>query len=168
MDDFGMLARDFGFRAQGKSAPMKSSSSSDDNHIINDVFGGPPKFTNNRSTTSATSDIDYDSIFSHNETKSKSSLPVYDKPVYDDDDIFDGLPGMKSKSMHSVSGDDNIFFASMTGSQSDHFDDLLGNLGGGRNKTSSGFDDLFSGFGTASTFRYSAFFISINSFNYFN
>lgn len=143
MDDFGMLARDFGFRPQGKSAPMKSdggdfrsrpppSSSpspspfvADENPIFNDVFGGPPKFTNNTRSTPAMSDIDYDSIFknssstNNNEAKNKSTssnLPVYDKPVYDDD-IFDGLPGMKSKSMHSASAryEENIF-ASMTSS----------------------------------------------------
>ncbi|KVI11469.1 auxilin-related protein 2 isoform X1 [Cynara cardunculus var. scolymus] len=187
MDDFGMLARDFGFRPQGKSAPMKSdgvdfrsrapSSSSpfvaEENQIFSDVFGGPPKFTNNNSrSTSAMSDIDYDSIFKNsastnsNEAKSKSTspnLPVYDKPVYDDD-IFDGLPGMKSKSMHSASAryEDNIF-ASMTASppkrsqQSDHFDDLLGNLGRTekveppKHKTSKsprGLDDLLPGFGS--------------------
>ncbi|XP_023738676.1 auxilin-related protein 2 [Lactuca sativa] len=190
MDDFGMLARDFGFRPQGKSAPMKSdggdfrsrpppSSSpspspfvADENPIFNDVFGGPPKFTNNTRSTPAMSDIDYDSIFknssstNNNEAKNKSTssnLPVYDKPVYDDD-IFDGLPGMKSKSMHSASAryEENIF-ASMTSSppkrsqQSDHFDDLLGNLGRAEkveppkqkaSKSSRGFDDLLPGFGS--------------------
>ncbi|KAJ9548809.1 hypothetical protein OSB04_021352 [Centaurea solstitialis] len=199
MDDFGMLARDFGFRPQGKSAPMKSdggdfhrrpppSSSSpppfaaaEEDQIFNDVFGGPPKFTNtssnNSRSASAMSDIDYDSIFkssastnSANEAKSKSTssnLPVYDKPVYDDD-IFDGLPGVKSKSMHSASAryeDENIF-ASMAASsppkrsqQSDHFDDLLGNLGRTEkvehpkhkaSKSARGFDDLLPGFGSGS------------------
>ncbi|KAL4572304.1 hypothetical protein LXL04_019076 [Taraxacum kok-saghyz] len=190
MDDFGMLARDFGFRPQGKSAPMKSDSgdfrsrpppssspspspfAADDNQIFNDVFGGPPKFTNNTRSTPAMSDIDYDSIFknssstNNSEAKSKSTssnLPVYDKPVYDDD-IFDGLPGMKSKSMHSASAryEENIF-ASMASSppkrsqQSDHFDDLLGNLGRAEkveppkqkaSKSPRGFDDLLPGFGS--------------------
>ncbi|KAI3514768.1 hypothetical protein L1887_13452 [Cichorium endivia] len=187
MDDFGMLARDFGFRPQGKSAPMKSdtgdfrsrpqsSSSSfaaDENQLFSDVFGGPPKFTSNsRSPPAMSADIDYDSIFknssstNNNEAKSKSTssnLPVYDKPVYDDD-IFDGLPGMKSKSMHSTSAryEENIF-ASMTSSppkrsqQSDHFDDLLGNLGRAEkveppkqkaSKSPRGFDDLLPGFGS--------------------
>lgn len=153
MDDFGILARDFGFKPQGKSAPMKSdtgdvrtrpqSSSSassfaaaNDDPIFNDVFGGPPKFTNNNSrSTTAMSDIDYDSIFKTNEAKTKSTssnLPVFDKPVYDDD-IFDGLPGVKSKSMYSSSTrfEDNVF-ASMSSSspkQSDHFDDLFAGFG---------------------------------------
>ncbi|KAK1421875.1 hypothetical protein QVD17_24570 [Tagetes erecta] len=177
MDDFGILARDFGFRPQGKSAPMKSdtgdfrtrppsSSSSSftagDDPIFNDVFGGPPKFTNK--STTAMSDIDYDSIFKSNEAKTKSAssnLPVYDKPVYDDD-IFDGLPGVKSKSMHpsSTRYEDNIF-ASMTSSppkrsqQSDHFDDLLGNIGRTEkvepptHKSPRGLDDLLPGFGSS-------------------
>ncbi|KAL8237140.1 hypothetical protein R6Q59_018221 [Mikania micrantha] len=184
MDDFGILARDFGFRPQGKSAPMKSdggdlrsrppSSSSpfaaDDDRIFNDVFGGPPKFNNNNPrSTPAMSPIDYDSIFknsSSNEAKTKSAssnLPVYDKPVYDDD-IFEGLPGVKSKSMYSASTryEDNIF-ASMSASppkrsqQSDHFDDLLGNLGRTEKvdppshkaaRSPSGLDDLLPGFGS--------------------
>ncbi|KAI3810888.1 hypothetical protein L1987_20519 [Smallanthus sonchifolius] len=187
MDDFGILARDFGFRPQGKSAPMKSdagdfrsrppsSSSSfaaDDDRIFNDVFGGPPKFaSNNFRSTPAMPDIDYDSIFKNsssainNEAKTKSASsnsPVYDKPVYDDD-IFDGLPGVKSKSMYSSSTrfEDDVF-ASMTSSppkrsqQSDHFDDLLGNLGRTEKveppthkaaRSARGLDDLLPGFGS--------------------
>ncbi|XP_076918528.1 auxilin-related protein 1-like isoform X2 [Bidens hawaiensis] len=133
MDDFGILAQDFGFKPQGKSAPMKSTMSND---------------------------IDYDSIFKNsnnnntNEVKSKSgfsSLPVYDKPVYDDD-IFEGLPGMKSKPMYSGSGrfDDNVF-SSVGGTPSDDFDDLLGNLGRTEkveHKAVRGFDDLLPGFGS--------------------
>ncbi|KAI3802052.1 hypothetical protein L1987_30176 [Smallanthus sonchifolius] len=187
MDDFGILARDLGFRPQGKSAPMKSDAgdfrsrppsspspfAADDDRIFNDVFGGPPKFANNNSrSTPAMPDIDYDSIFKNsssavnNEPKTKSAssnLPVYDNPVYDDD-IFDGLPGVKSKSMYSSSTrfEDDVF-ASMTSSppkrsqQSDHFDDLLGNLGRKEkveppthkaSRSSRGLDDLLPGFGS--------------------
>ncbi|KAI7755769.1 hypothetical protein M8C21_012497 [Ambrosia artemisiifolia] len=163
MDDFGILARDFGFKPQGKSAPMKSSSN-------------PPR------STPVMSDIDYDSIFNssssannnninNNEPRFKSvnniNMPVYDKPVYDDadadDDIFDGLPGLKSnKSVYSSAPmrfEDDVF-ASVLKSKSppkrnqhsDGFDDLLGNLGKtdkvGASKDLSGFDDLFSGFGS--------------------
>ncbi|XP_071723289.1 auxilin-related protein 2-like [Rutidosis leptorrhynchoides] len=195
MDDFGTLARDFGFKPQGKSAPMKSdgdyrnrsqSSSppftSDENQIFNDVFKGPPKFTssNNTRSTPVMSDIDYDSIFKNpasmntDEPENKpvsSNLPVYDKPVYDDDDgvggdIFDGLPGVKSKPMHhSASARYDNIFASMSGSpskrtqQNDHFDDLLGSLGGRTekvelpahktSKSPRGFDDLLPGFGSS-------------------
>ncbi|KAL4587879.1 hypothetical protein LXL04_000754 [Taraxacum kok-saghyz] len=192
MDDFGMLAKDFGFRPQGKSAPMKSSGgdrrsrhspssatlSADGNGIFNDVFGGPPKYTNNNAnskSTSSMSDFDYDSIFkdsvsaNNNEAKTKptsSNSPVYDKPVYDDD-VFDGLPGIKSKPISSSSSgryDDNIF-ASMTSSPpkpsplTDHFDDLFSNLGRTEKAQPSkhqydqsprGFDELISGFGSGS------------------
>lgn len=182
MDDFGMLARDFGFRPQGKSAPMRSdgtrppSSSAtvtEDNQILSDVFGGPPKHTNNSKSTSAMTDFDYDVIFknsasmNNDEAKSKATfvnLPVYDKPVYDVD-IFDELPGLKSKSMSSSASSrykENTF-ASMTTSppkrnqRSDNLDDLMGNLSRAqkvestkqnRSKSPSGFDDLISGFGS--------------------
>ncbi|XP_023731011.2 auxilin-related protein 2 [Lactuca sativa] len=190
MDEFGMLAKDFGFRPQGKSAPMKSiggdrrsrnspssaTFAADGKDIFNDVFGGPPKYTNSNSkSTSSMSDFDYDSIFkdsvspSNNETKTKptsSNSPVYDKPVYDDD-IFDGLPGIKSTPVSSSSPrryDDNIF-ASMNSSppkpspQSGHFDDLFSSLGrtekaqpskNQSNKSPGGFDDLIPGFGSGS------------------
>ncbi|XP_024981481.1 auxilin-related protein 1-like isoform X2 [Cynara cardunculus var. scolymus] len=182
MDEFGMLAKDFGFRPQGKSAPMKSEGSrppfssstiAEEDHMFSDVFGGTPKNTNNSKSTSAMADFDYDAIFknstssNNDEAKSKATslnLPVYDKPVYDDD-IFDGLPGLKSKSMSSSASpryEDNIF-ASMTTSppkrsqQSDHFDDLMGSLGRTekvestrhhRTKSPRGFDDLIPGFGS--------------------
>ncbi|KAI3786849.1 hypothetical protein L1987_40867 [Smallanthus sonchifolius] len=188
MDDFGILARDFGFKPQGKSAPMKSDGgdfrnrppsspspfAADENQLFTDAFAVPSKFTNsNPRPAPAMSDIDYDSIFksssstNNNEAKSKSvssGLPVYDKPLYDDD-IFDGLPGMKSKSMYSAASgryEDNIF-ASMSASppkrsqQSDHFDDLLGNLGRTEkveshkhkaNRSPRGLDDLLPGFGS--------------------
>lgn len=182
MDDFGMLAKDFGYRPQGKNAPMKStgvdrrsrpnsSFNSDGNDMNNDVFSGSTKYTNNNSkSTSSMSDFDYDSIFnnsnSNNDVKSKprasnsnsNNSPVYDKPVYDDDDddIFDGLPGMKSKQVNSV-GDVDIF-ASIP-KQSDQFDDLLGSLGRSTkaepirqrsDKSPGGLDDLIPGFGSSS------------------
>lgn len=189
MDDFGMLARDLGFRPQGKSTPMKPSSSAtatEENHIFSDVFGGPPKHTNSSKSTSAMTDFDYDVIFKNSaptnneEAKSKATsvkLPVYDKPAYDND-IFDGLSGLKSKSMSSSASpryEENIF-ASMSTSpskrnqQSDHFDDLKGNPSRAqkvaptkqnRSKSPSGFDDLIPGFGSgrpATSNRYYASF----------
>ncbi|KAK9070802.1 hypothetical protein SSX86_011204 [Deinandra increscens subsp. villosa] len=177
MDDFGILARDFGFKPQGKSAPMKSDSSdyrsrpppssfaAGENPIFSDVFSRPPVSTNSNSRSKpAMSDIDYDSIFknssSTNNSEAKTKSASSNLPVYDDD-IFDGLPGMKSKSTYSASGryDDNIFAASsMTGSpskrsqQSDHFDDLLGNIGRTEKhkatKSPRGLDDLVPGFGS--------------------
>ncbi|THF96656.1 hypothetical protein TEA_011570 [Camellia sinensis var. sinensis] len=99
MDEFGMLARDFGFKPQGKSAPMASSKANfsavgsdgidrhdrtssssspfvDDHNrdglLFNDVFGGPPKHTNTNNSKSASSlsDFDYDSIFKSSSTSS--------------------------------------------------------------------------------------------------
>ncbi|KAI3694858.1 hypothetical protein L1987_77839 [Smallanthus sonchifolius] len=185
MDDFGILARDFGFKPQGKSAPMKSDGgdfrsrppsspslfAADENQLFTDVFTVPSKFNNsNPRPAPVKSDIDYDSIFknssstNNNEAKSKSEssgLPVYDKPLYDDD-IFDGLPGMKSKSMYSAASgryEDDIFASTSPkrSQQSDHFDDLLGNLGRTEkveshkhkaNRSPRGLDDLLPGFGS--------------------
>ncbi|KAI3682549.1 hypothetical protein L1987_82605 [Smallanthus sonchifolius] len=139
MDEFGKLSKDFGFRPQGKSAPMKPSGgdrrsrpasssttfATDGNDMFNDAFGGPPKYTNsNWKSTSSRSDFDYDSISkdwesaNNNEMKSNpksSNSPVYDKPLYDDD-AFDGLPGINSKSVSSSASpryEDNVL-ASMT------------------------------------------------------
>ncbi|CDP04001.1 unnamed protein product [Coffea canephora] len=189
MDDLDVLARDFGFRPQGKSNPMRSeggdrrsssarSSSSAafyddhgsnrDGFLFNDVFGGPPRYSNNNKSSSPGNDFDYDSIFkssssatansnSNNHPKT-SSAPVYDKPVYDED-IFDGLPGMKSKSESSAGKFDDDVFASMaspprrsqsnnsSNNRNDQFDDLLGKLGrnernNNKSSSSAGFDDL--------------------------
>ncbi|CAA3029767.1 Hypothetical predicted protein [Olea europaea subsp. europaea] len=192
MDDLDVLARDFGFRPQGKSNPMRSEQadrrparSVDDQKrdglLFNDVFGGPPKYTSssssNNSNKPAVSDFDYESIFkseskisnSNTGGNKMSSFPVYDKPVYDDDDdIFDGLPGLKSKlATSSVRFDDNVFasIASPRSTKSrnqNDFDDLLGNLGGNdkfgesinkssnakSSSTSRGLDDLLAGFGS--------------------
>lgn len=228
MDDFpGLLARDFGFRPQGKSAPMAatrstgttqnlgtgsaaetptrsfystseqrksgsflddhdslfSSSSSTNFHSdsnqknqaigglggggFGDVFGGPPKYTNKSSSLSedrrgggnGASSFDYDSIFqgSNDQGAKSSSLPVYDKPVYDDD-IFEGVPGLKSSSSNSVKYDFDVF--SSPPKSAAQFDDLLGNLG--RKQEPKGpkekkvapepptFDDLLPGFGGTS------------------
>lgn len=156
MDDFGLFARDLGFRPQGKSAPMAPSKGSDGrarssssfvDDQFDDVFGGPPKYNNSSSsgnkTASSMSDFDYDSIFKAssssvtNDSKISSSSPVYDKPVYDED-IFDGLPGLKSKSTSSSSSSkvmlDTDAFETVSSqnrnqNQSSAFDDLLGNFG---------------------------------------
>lgn len=159
-----MLARDFGFKPAGKSAPMRSdggdrrtssvrSSNSSplfddpDSLLYKDVF---TKSSNNNSKYSSMSDFNYDSIFksnsntnnNHNNNNKMSSMPVYDKPVYDED-IFDGLPGLKSKSVTEKSasavGFDDDVFAKMTSPpqpkhKDDHFGDLLGNLKGNEKK----------------------------------
>ncbi|PSR94990.1 Auxilin-related protein [Actinidia chinensis var. chinensis] len=178
MDDFGTLARDLGYRPQGKSTPLVGSDvgdrwnqslSSSSSVLFNDVFGGPPKHTstNNNKSASSLSDFDYDSIFksslasasSVSDSKNRSSSPVYDKPVYDED-IFDGLPGLKSKSTSASVRNDEDMFAGISSppkrnqKQSAPFDDLLGNLGRTEksepknNKSARGLDDLLPGFGS--------------------
>lgn len=165
MNDFdGLLSSDFGLKLQGKSAPMsasksksRSSSSSlnfdlgsgtsnfDPDAVLGsrgaqkkppgreefgDLFGGPPKSKDNS--------FYFDSMFAQG-SKSSSSLPVYDKPVYDDD-IFEGLPGVKSFGSTSLSGK----------KYGDEFKSVpvpvssppTGKAGGG-----SAFDDLLGGFG---------------------
>ncbi|KAJ6729279.1 AUXILIN/CYCLIN G-ASSOCIATED KINASE-RELATED [Salix viminalis] len=208
MDDFtGLLARDFGFKPQGKSAPMapprrtnnyssnfnlgsggpvhtRSSSSNKtaplfDNHagtdglLFNDVFGGPPQYSVSRGGASTTAlSFDHDSIFKEQNSKS-ASLPIFDKPVYDDD-IFDGLRGLKSSSSGGGSAsspkfDDAFRSVSSPPKKQQHgrpvrdsspFDDLLGNLGketeskgerGRVDKDSAAFDDLLPGFGRLSS-----------------
>ncbi|KAJ0626809.1 putative Chaperone J-domain superfamily [Helianthus annuus] len=151
MDEFGILAKDFGFRPQGKSAPMKSTGgdrrsrptsssttfTADGNDMFHDVFGGGPKFTNSNSkSTSSMTDFDYDSIFkdsvsvnNKNNNEMKSKPRVSNSPVYDDD-MFDKTVSSSANLRY----DDDVF-ASVSGysnkqsQQSDQFDDLLGNLG---------------------------------------
>ncbi|MBA0700287.1 hypothetical protein Goari_005594, partial [Gossypium aridum] len=197
MDDFpGLLAKDFGIKPQGKSAPMapprnpssgtnygfgsdfirssygnhRSSSNSifddqdRDGLMFNDVYGGPPKYSSeSRATAEQTSSNDYDSFFKD------SKPPVFDKPVYDDD-LFDGLPGVKSSSSASAAKYDNVFGISQSTSRSrdkfpgsSPFDDLLGNLGTKESETKTKsekmkaekdaplFDDLLPGFGRSSS-----------------
>uniref|UniRef100_A0A2P2L945 Uncharacterized protein MANES_12G058900 n=1 Tax=Rhizophora mucronata TaxID=61149 RepID=A0A2P2L945_RHIMU len=214
MDDFPVfMGRDFGFKPQGRSAPMappratvnnisssinygsaaRSSSHpifDDHDHrgdggaadglLFKDVFGGPPKYAESRvgggggggggstATVSSTA-FDYDSIFKDQNAKS-ASLPVFDKPVYDED-IFDGLPGLKSVSSVSSSSAakfDDVFASIGKSSSPKHkaqssspFDDLLGNLGkkdrelkkeaSKVEKDSPLFDDLLPGFGRSSS-----------------
>ncbi|XP_011008205.1 PREDICTED: auxilin-related protein 1-like [Populus euphratica] len=208
MDDFpGLLARDFGYKPQGKSAPMAPPRNTNidntnfnlgsggsvhirspfsnksapifDDHVgtdsllFNNAFDGPLKYSESRGGASTTtSSFDYDSIFKDQNSKS-ASLPVFDKPVYDED-IFDGLPGLKNSSTDGDSASapkfDNVF-ASVSSPPKQHrrpparesspFDDLLGNLGKKETesktesrkveKNSTAFDDLLPGFGGSSS-----------------
>lgn len=162
-DDFSSLARDFGIRPQGKSAPMAKRSSSkpswsstlppnphDAAPFSNPTFDAPPP------PSRGSTDFADDSVFhaSKNDPakSSSSALPVYDKPVYDDD-IFEGVPGMKSAS--DVNFDD-VFASNYSSSP---YDDLLGGFTKGAadrkaasgksdpvRQSSSGFDGLIPGF----------------------
>lgn len=72
--------------------------------------------------------------------------PVFDKPVYDDDDdIFDGVPGLKSSSKVSY---DDVFAPGGSAAAAAAFDDLLGRLGKSEKveKGAADFDDLIPGF----------------------
>ncbi|CAL4898814.1 unnamed protein product [Urochloa decumbens] len=91
-----------------------------------------------------------------------SSMPVYDKPVYDDD-IFDGVPGVKSSSSRF----EDVFGSSQGHATPPAFDDLIGDFGKksqGREEVEkrktrpaaaapAGFDDLIPGFGGRSSPR---------------
>ncbi|KAL6638449.1 hypothetical protein ACP70R_023944 [Stipagrostis hirtigluma subsp. patula] len=185
MDDFqGLLARDFGLRPQGKAAPMSAARSSSTSGSAwtnprsasasaaaapsyDDLFGSapPPK-----STPSPSLDAIFDSFKEPSAAappKPKhSSMPVFDKPVYDDD-IFDGVPGVKSSSARY----DDVFGGSQAPPPA--YDDLLGELGkkpeakeevDDKRKPqpaapSTGFDDLIPGFGGRSSPRQRAHYL---------
>eukprot|EP01018_Ginkgo_biloba_P017920 Gb_06489 [translate_table: standard] len=206
MEDLpSLLQRDYGFKPQGKSAPMSASrginssefninintggngkSSSlgrgkslhEDDDIFNisqnlnthtnfnvydDVFGGPPKYTNPSSQPHTT--MGYEDIFqSFSPAAKPSSVPVYDAPVYDED-IFGGVRGVKSSSTVTY---DDVFSGRSTSPSPASIEDLLGGFGGmepgakGSTLSNSqqsggvnqeepipGFDDLIPGFGNS-------------------
>ncbi|KAH9793962.1 auxilin-related protein 2 [Citrus sinensis] len=198
MDEFpSLLARDFGFKPQGKSAPMAPSRANNSSFVLgsnasefpkssslrstavfddhdrdgpffNDVFVGPPKYSSTSAVDSRSgnaSSFDYGSL---SDSSNANSMPVYDKPVYDDDvDIFKGLPGLRTSSTPAAAASssgakfDDVF-ASFSRSSAKHesaresspLDDLLGNLGKKETesrvkseKDVSAFDDLLPGFG---------------------
>ncbi|KAL1301166.1 hypothetical protein HN51_045808 [Arachis hypogaea] len=202
MNDFdGLLATDFGFKPQGKSAPMAASKGSSnfatassslnfdlgskpprtsnsfsggtdslfsdhktqDSGGFGDIFGGSARFAD-KSDGRGTSDAAFnlDSMFSS--SRSVNLPPVYDKPVYDDD-IFDGVPGLKSTTSSSKAAYEDVFAGASGGSGSggSAFDDLLGGFGKAEqdSKSSSGrrlekedkgvadFDELLPGFGSS-------------------
>ncbi|CAD5327720.1 unnamed protein product [Arabidopsis thaliana] len=204
MDDFtGLLARDFGLKPQGKSAPMASQSNSSaadfntfassysfataagkksdslpvfddpgrdgDDLLFKDVFSGPPppKYgsSSGDSRSPSAPAFDYDAMFKEPKSKSASSMPVYDKPVYDDEDVFESIPELKIPSTSSQSARFENVFSSISSSPTKHrkqnsspFDDLMGNNLGKKGadsdreeKGSSIFDDLIPGFGRTSS-----------------
>ncbi|KAF4369752.1 hypothetical protein F8388_018809 [Cannabis sativa] len=133
---------------------------------LGDIMGGSARFTTKSDSPRANSAFNFDSMFpSSTETGSKSSEPVYDKPVYDDDDdIFNGVPGLTS-STSKVKFED--VFSSVSSSppkRNSPFDDLLGGFGKAEpqwkstgairpektDRSASNFDDLLPGFGATS------------------
>ncbi|XP_061346827.1 auxilin-related protein 2-like [Gastrolobium bilobum] len=185
MNDFdGLLASDFGFKPQGKSAPMapppKGSSNlkfdfgSRSNSLHADsIFGSSGTRKNHDADgfgdlfagggserRGADAPFNLDSAYSRADgdfgsRSANSPPPVYDKPVYDDD-IFDGVPGLKSTTAKVKYND--VFASSATPEGGvGAFDDLLGGFGrqskssGGKrsekdNKGVPDFDDLLAGF----------------------
>lgn len=196
MDDFkGLLARDFGLKPQGKSAPMAPQSNSsaadfstfassynfanagkksDSSPVFDDlgrdgddllfkdadVFSAPQKYGSSSDSPSPSAPaFDYDAMFK--ERASPKSMPVFDKPVYDDEDVFDAIPERKIPSTSSQSARFEDVFSNISSSSSpakhrkqnsSPFDDLMGNnLGHRETQSSSVFDDLIPGFGRTSS-----------------
>ncbi|KAG6603407.1 Auxilin-related protein 2, partial [Cucurbita argyrosperma subsp. sororia] len=202
MNDFeGLLATNYGFKPQGKAAPMAASkgtsninnpttspnfdlgsrasfrstknsnslsgSLADDHDSLNrsvsahenrefggldDLLGESSRFSRKSESRAGDSDVNFDSLF-HGAGNSgqpvASNLPVYDKPVYDDD-IFDGIPGLKNSSKVQY---DDVFSSMSSPPKADSaFDDLLGGFSksGGVSKSKDkeipAFDDLIPGF----------------------
>ncbi|KAK7316930.1 hypothetical protein RJT34_00753 [Clitoria ternatea] len=117
------------------SFAANSSASFDD-----DLFGSRSKSVN--------ASFNLDSVFPPSGATASASksvnLPVYDKPLYDDD-VFDSVPGLKTSS--KVSYDDVFAHAAA-------FDDLLGGFGKSKrseknDKGVADFDDLIPGFGSS-------------------
>ncbi|EXB53536.1 hypothetical protein L484_007907 [Morus notabilis] len=160
MNDFeGLLASDFGFKPS-KSVPMATSSSSSSTNRSNFDLGSRSArassddrdsifSTAQRShgfggagTKSAGSAYDFDAMFE----KPSNSEPVYDKPVYDDD-IFNGVAGLRSSSSSKVMYDD--VFATVSSSSSPP-------KGGGTGSGGSALDDLLGGFGKSEPPRWTS------------
>ncbi|RDY08318.1 Auxilin-related protein 2, partial [Mucuna pruriens] len=166
MNDFdGLLTSDFGFKPQGKSAPMAAPSKGSSNtSSLNFNLGSRSarasnSFAASNSVNAASFDdlfggrakpddasYNFDSVFRGSaDFRSKSvNSPAYDGPVYDDD-VFHGVPGLKSSPKASY---DDVF---APGGDAASFDDLLGGLGKSKKlekgeKAAADFDDLIPGF----------------------
>ncbi|CAM8947793.1 unnamed protein product [Rhodiola kirilowii] len=205
MNDFdGLFTSDYGFKPQGKAAPMAAARSSSvnsaatrstpgysnfldkDDPILNssrggksqglgsmdgfgDVFGGPPKYSSTPDNRRRGEEFDFDNMFGGQPADTKGYGPVFDKPVYDDEEnVFAAEPGLKGSSSNNF---ENVFASiasPQNGSASSPFDDLLdgigGNVGGSSRSSNSfkkedadsvmkaagDFDDLLPGFGGSS------------------
>ncbi|MCO5553876.1 hypothetical protein L7F22_007402 [Adiantum nelumboides] len=135
------LDEDFFFgSSNGFPAPRSSygSASSDTPAMYDDVFGGPPKFAApsyppmpSSVPQQNSSSQSYDDIFkmpvkasssTSSSSKKGSSFPVFDAPLYDDD-IFGGVPGIRSA---GVVYDDVFRGGSTVGTSPSVLEDLLG------------------------------------------
>ncbi|KAJ0229661.1 hypothetical protein HA466_0314640 [Hirschfeldia incana] len=138
MDDFSDL---FTEKPRGKSAPMAPQTKSSDS--------SSPWVFDDLSRDGGGDDL----LFK----PKHSSMPVFDKPVYDDEDVFEAIPELSSSKSARFEND----FASIS-SPTEHrkeyssspLDDLIGGGRGDSNVSSSSasaFDDLIPGFGRASS-----------------
>ncbi|KAL0725453.1 hypothetical protein Bca4012_040052 [Brassica carinata] len=129
MEDFSGL----GLKPQGKSSPM-----------------APPQ-TNSFDSSWVFDDLNRDGLFKDSRFQpkpSEPSMPVFDKPVYDDEDVFDSIPELSTSQSARFEGS----FSSILSPKKHPLDDLIGGGGGGDSgSSSSAFDDLIPGFGRASS-----------------
>uniref|UniRef100_A0A1D1YVN7 Auxilin-related protein 2 n=1 Tax=Anthurium amnicola TaxID=1678845 RepID=A0A1D1YVN7_9ARAE len=140
MDEFpGILHGEYGLRPQGKPVPKASVAGSAPR--FRSGAGGPPLpadlFSGGGGKYASAGPAFASDPFFRMGAKlgsptveptgsSSSSMPVYDKPVYDDDgDIFSGVPGLRKSSSASTARHGDVFPAP-------YDDDLLANLGGAR------------------------------------
>ncbi|KAI4326154.1 hypothetical protein MLD38_031495 [Melastoma candidum] len=177
MNDFdGLLTSDYGFKPHRKSPPMSSSSSTSAaarDPAFDDLFR-PPSMARPRPAASSSSAFDLDSIYEKPPPSSSSAAfdkpPVYDRPPVYDEDIFEGIPGIKTSSAGGggaggrVSFDDDVFPPAASvkkGKDGDGFEELLGGFRGARKEEvgdrsgrsgggGAAFDDLLQGFGVGS------------------
>ncbi|XP_074573030.1 auxilin-related protein 2-like [Curcuma longa] len=136
-----------------------------DDYVFVGVLGSSNSSSRGRSATSS-SPTSLDGLADFT-TKTSSALPIYDKPVYDDD-IFDGAPGLKNSSSAKY---EDVFSSILSGSghvSTPPFADLLQSFqkqmpeskgrSDGRSlekeeQNISEFDELISGFGRNSPLK---------------
>ncbi|CAN8308128.1 unnamed protein product [Cochlearia groenlandica] len=102
----------------------------DDDLLFNDVFTRSSNSnTKTKPSSSSASDFDYDAMFKSQKPASASSMPVFDKPVYDDEELYETIPELN----------DDIFSSPLKPTK--HNNKSVSEKG------SSVFDDLIPGFG---------------------
>nr|CAN62179.1 hypothetical protein VITISV_043134 [Vitis vinifera] len=142
MNDFsGLLAPDFGYKSQSKSAPMSSSKPSSRGPTRSPWNAAPDYFDSLFSSSSdgrgaPSSLINFDSIFGGSSgSGSKQCRCLFTISRLYDYDIFDGVPGLNTSG--SVNYD--VFSTDPEPKRSGNVEDV-----------GSGFDDLLHGFGRIS------------------
>ncbi|XP_078442997.1 auxilin-related protein 2-like isoform X2 [Wolffia australiana] len=146
MDEFpGLLRRDFGLRPQGKAAPMATAKNSTGSTSIFHSDAGDRKNIGKFQRESDDFFSSVDPLFGIGQTRGNPP-PVFDKPVYDEEeDIFRGIPGLK-KGGTTAKNDD--LFAGLGGSG---INGIGGRSASINVKSRSDDDDVFAGVGGRST-----------------